>query len=204
MRYEFRPLDAWTDPETKHRERSPFSATWQSTLDMLARELSHLGVKMAVIQIDVPEGELRRDGMPLKDAKAGHPGVVISFESRFGPLRYAADTYRHWQVNVRAIALSLEALRAVDRWGATKRGEQYRGWTAIAAPAPMFASADEAYRWMRKYAADELVIVVEGNLTPRKLYRAMAMKMHPDQGHPRADWDRLDEAKRMLEKAGRM
>jgi hypothetical protein len=32
----------------------------------------------------------------------------------------------------------------------------------------------------------------------------MARKMHPDQGHPRADWDRLDEARRMLEKAGRM
>jgi hypothetical protein len=210
MRYEFRPLDAWTDLETRSRERAPWTASWQSTLDMLAGELGHLGVKTAVIQVDASEADLRRDGMPRGDAVAGHPGVIVSFESRFGPLRYAADTYRGnskhaaWQANLRAIALTLQALRSVDRYGATKRGEQYRGWTAIAPPAPMFADADEAWRWMRKYAADELVIVIEGDLTPRKLYRAMARKMHPDQGHPRADWDRLDEARRMLEKAGRM
>jgi hypothetical protein len=206
MRYEFRPLDAWTDPETRHRTRSAFSATWQSTLDLLGRETAHLGARLVVIQVDVTEGEIRRDGMLRSTVKVGHPGVIVSFESRFGPLRYAADSYRHWQENMRAIAMSLEALRAVDRWGATKRGEQYRGWTAITAPAPTFADADEAWRWMRKYATDELGLVLPATVTqsPKALYRAMAMKMHPDQGQPRADWDRLDEARRMLEKAGRM
>ena len=33
---------------------------------------------------------------------------------------------------------------------------------------------------------------------------AMARKMHPDTGAPRADWDRLDEARRMLTAAKMM
>ncbi len=105
---------------------------------------------------------------------------------------------------MRAVALSLQALRAVDRYGVTKRGEQYVGWRAITSGGAAFDSAEEALRWMRKYAADELGLVLPSAVTqsPKALYRAMAMKMHPDQGHPRADWDRLDEARRMLAEAG--
>jgi hypothetical protein len=214
VRYEIRPLVAWTDPETKgRRSSSRFRATWQDTLDFLGAEIEKVGGKEpVVIQVDVQEGDIRLDGMLRANAKVGHPGVVVSFESRFGPLRYATDAYEKdwaeampsWQANLRAIALTLEALRAIDRWGVSKRGEQYRGWRAIAGPAPTFSSADEALRWMRKYAIDELGLVLPAAVTqsPKALYRAMAMKMHPDQGHPRADWDRLDEARRMLTEAG--
>lgn len=206
MRFEIRPLDAWAEPETKWRMPSPFSATWQSTLDLLTRETTSLDARLVVIQLDVTDGEIRRDGMLRADAKVGHPGAVVSFDSKFGPLRYAADTYRGtykqpaWQANVRAIALSLEALRAVDRWGASKRGEQYRGWTALPASPGGFTTADEAAAWMRKYADDALGL---GDFPSfGALYRAMALRMHPDNGGPRADWDRLDAAKVLLAKAG--
>lgn len=206
MRYEFRPLVAWTDPETKYRQWHRFSATWSSTLALLDRETTHLGAELVVVQIDATEAEVRRDGMPHGDTKVGHPGVVVSFESRFGPLRYAADTYRApapaWQANVRAIALSLEALRAVDRWGVTHRGEQYQGWTAIEAPKPTFAGWHEAASWMREYAISELHILQGAGDDWNALYRAMARRMHPDQGGSRADWDRLAEARDVLAKAG--
>jgi len=142
-------------------------------------------------------------------ARVGHPGVAISFTSRFGPLRYATDAYERWyshgldgwQANVRAIALALEALRAVDRYGVTRRGEQYTGWRAIAAPAPLFATPHDAETWMRGYAAElfgpDGAARYNGSLAP--LYRAMAKRMHPDTGAPRADWDRLDAARRLLE-----
>jgi hypothetical protein len=206
VRYEVRPLVAWTDPETKSRAWHRFSATWSSTLDLLGREAASIGAKLVVIQLDVTEGEIRRDGMLRADAKVGHPGAVVSIDSRFGPLRYAADTYKApspaWQANVRAIALSLEALRAVDRWGVSRRGEQYAGWTAIEAPKPAFADWHEAASWMREYAISELHILHAAGNNWRDLYRAMARRMHPDQGAPRAEWDRLDEARRMLAEAG--
>lgn len=206
MRYQVRPLVAWTDPETKPREQHRFSAPWSSTLDLLTREASHLGAKLVVVQLDVAEAQIRRDGMLRADAKVGHPGAVVSFESRFGPLRYAADTYRGpapaWQANVRAITLSLEALRSVDRWGVSRRGEQYRGWTAIEAPVALFPTPAAAEEWMRAYA-QELHITGPGDGSPlRTLYRLMAVQMHPDRGAPRAEWDRLDEARRVLAGAG--
>lgn len=43
-------------------------------------------------------------------------------------LVYATDACRYWQHNVRSIALGLEALRAVDRYGISRRGEQYAGF----------------------------------------------------------------------------
>ena len=209
MRYEVRPLVAWTDPETRPREPHAFRSTWQSTLDLLARETAHLGTRLVIIQLDVTEGDIRRDGMIRADAKVGHPGAVVSFESRFGPLRYSADTYRSrydmpgWQANVRAVALSLEALRSVDRWGVCTRGEQYRGWTPIEAPrASEFPSSDAAAKWMREYADDALGLGEFPSFGA--LYRAMAKLMHPDNGGPRADWDRLDAARRMLADAGMM
>jgi hypothetical protein len=63
----------------------------------------------------------------------GHPGVEISFDSRaHGRQSFATDEYDDWQDNVRAIALSLEALRAVERWGVSK-GRQYAGFALLAA-----------------------------------------------------------------------
>jgi hypothetical protein len=214
MRYEFRPLVRWADPETERRRGAHlFKASWGDTLDLLAYEISCLdGVDPVVIQVDAPEGMIRRDGMLHARARVSHPGVIISFASRFGPLRYATDAYERqwsggldgWQANVRAIALALAALRAVDRYGVTKRGEQYTGWRAIAAPAPAFADAAAAERWMRTYAAELFgpagARQWNGNLAA--LYRAMARRMHPDRGAPRAEWDRLDEARRVLAAGG--
>ena len=103
-----------------------------------------------MLQVDISERYIRTDGLPYANARYGtNPGVIVSFDSRHGPLRYATDAFTEWQDNLRAIALSLEALRAVDRYGVTRRGEQYTGWRAIAAPAPEFATADHAEAWMR-------------------------------------------------------
>jgi hypothetical protein len=205
MRYEMRPMVAWTDPETNPRRGSQiFKASWRDTLDLLGDEVGKLGGDLVVVQVDVREGDIRLDGMLKANAKVGHPGVAISFESSFGPLRYATDAherqYRYasldgWQANVRAIALSLTALRAVDRYGVSRRGEQYTGWKALPASTGVtFPSADEALRWMR--AQDEL----EGaELTPTALYRKLARRWHPDaQTSDPGEWEKLSNARTLL------
>src|SRR5579863_8437221 len=129
MRYEFRPL-TWTDKETDPRRSSGlFRASWRDTLKLFTADLELLeAVGPVVFQVDVTEGDIRLDGMLRANAKVGHPGVAISFGSKYGPLRYATDAYEQqwsgalpsWQANLRAIALALGALRAVDRYGVTK------------------------------------------------------------------------------------
>lgn len=133
MRYEYRPIERWADQVTKNRQRSQFRAHWSDTLDLLAGETEKLGAKLVVIQLNVVAGEIRRDGMLRANTRVDFPGVRIAFDSRYGPLTYSTDRYTTWQDNVRAIALSLQALRSVDRYGVNKRGEQYTGWLQLEA-----------------------------------------------------------------------
>jgi hypothetical protein len=215
VRYVIRPLGTWTDPVTEPRQSSGmFRASWRDTLTLLGDEIDRIGGQPPIVfQVDVTEGDVRLDGMLRANAKMGpSPGVAVSFESQFGPLRYATDAYEQkypaalpgWQANVRAIALALQALRAVDRYGVSKRGQQYTGWRAIEASAPMFPGPAAAETWMRTYAAE--LFGPEGatrwNGSLATLYWAMAKRMHPDTGGPRAEWDRLDEARRILKTAG--
>ena len=74
--------------------------------------------------------------MPRANASPKSPAVVIAFESKHGPLQYATDAFTHWQANVRAVALGLEALRRVERYGITKHGEQYTGWKQLGSGTP--------------------------------------------------------------------
>jgi hypothetical protein len=129
-----RPLSSWPGPMDVERTRrvSPFTAPWRDTASRLGHELGKLGARTPVLEVAVAPADFRRDGYPRAAARADHPGVVLSLpETVHGPLRYFTDEFDRWQDNVRAIALSLEALRKVDRYGVARRGEQYRGWTAL-------------------------------------------------------------------------
>ena len=70
-------------------------------------------------------------------------------------MRFPCDTFTDWQANVRGIALALEALRAVDRYGVTQQAEQYRGWTALP------DLRDHTYG-ARRHAAEDIVQMVLG------------------------------------------
>lgn len=135
MQVAYRPLAAWPHGDTRQRRWHPFKASWPSTMSLLERELQKLSASNVVIGAGFRERDLRLDGLPRADApEPRHPGIEISFDTpRFGRLVYATDACQHWQDNVRSIALGLESLRAVDRFGITRRGEQYAGWRQLAA-----------------------------------------------------------------------
>lgn len=200
MNYLIRPVRPWTEPVTESRRGAHlFRASWDDTLALLAYETGLLGAEHVIVQIDVTDGEVRRDGMLRAHARVGFPGVRISFASVHGPLTYATDAYedsyyhsralKGWQANVRAIALALEALRAVDRYGVSRRGEQYRGWTAIAAR-PAELTPERAARLIAEAAypdhSDDQLAVVSGALLRgdgdalTAAYRLASKRAHPD------------------------
>lgn len=116
------------------RRRSPFSAPWGRTVELLGREVKMLRPKTTIMEIDLRETDFRNDGLPRADRAARSSGIVLTMlQTRHGHphLRYEVAEFDRWQDNVRAIALGLEALRAVDRYGVTRRGEQYAGWKAL-------------------------------------------------------------------------
>lgn len=129
----FRPLTMQLDPPSYSGwSGSPFTAGWTSTVELLVGELRHLEPRETILEIDVREQDLRLDGMPRANAVQQSPGVILTLVGTpHGDLRYPCSTFGTWKANVRAIALALEALRKVDRYGVTKRGEQYAGWKAL-------------------------------------------------------------------------
>jgi hypothetical protein len=209
MRYIIRPLGPWLDPVTQdRRSASTFRATWDDTLALLSSEVEMLGGEDVVLQIDVQEGELRRDGMLRTNATVKFPGVRVSFTSVHGPLTYATDAYESryyggltsWQANVRAIALGLLALRAVDRYGISARGQQYTGWTAISSrPAEM--SREQAAEFLAHWAGlgTSLDLFADYPNAVHSAYRMAAKRVHPDRTGDDSDtMARLNAARDLL------
>ena len=202
---------------TRHRQRSRFRANYADTLSLLDRELRMLGAKRVVLQVAFNEGDIRHDGRPRANSRPAHPGVILSFESRHGPLSYPCDRYDNWEDNLRGIALSLEHLRAVDRYGVTRRGEQYRGWAALPPPniTPPQMTLEDAARFVAVHAAalqhinDAVLRLKAGEvgaisiLLERavfdELYRLAARHCHPDTGGSIEMFERLQQAKQALE-----
>jgi len=162
-------------------------------LTILTTELRALAARNVVIEIDVREQDLRIDGLPRSTARPEHPGVAVAFESRHGPLRYATAEYASawgassgsaaWAQNLRAIALSMQALRAVDRYGVSKRGEQYQGWRALPISTDTgIETREQAEAFLNGY----------GGLT------AAIKATHPDAGGKDDDFRKVMRAKELI------
>lgn len=218
-----RPISSWPWPETPSddRKRSLFRSPgyridngpgqvgtyvkskripFEQTLQLLARELEKLVAENVVLEIDLREDQIRIDGWPKATATPATPRVVLSFGSTHGPLRYGTDRYDHWQDNVRAVALSLEALRSVDRHGVTRRGEQYQGWKALPASTSATMDATGAAKLICIWGnCGETEKVLANPLLAKEVIREAAKLTHPDAGGTTEKFQVVQEAKRILE-----
>lgn len=191
----FHPLAAWPIASTSaydRRSRLTFKASWPQTLSLLEDELDKLNAKDIVIEAVLRREDIRIDGWPRANANPSHPGIILSFASKHGPLRYLTDRHEFWQHNVRAIALGLGALRAVDRYGITQRGEQYVGWKAI----PQTTSTEGPIVLLSRVA--DIPLALDGGTDTKTLYRQALKKAHPDHGGSRELLEHVQDAGRKL------
>lgn len=186
-----RPIQQWPGKLRTSRARSNFSAPWRSTLLLLDKEITAIGGRRVVLQVAIPEQQFRLDGYPRAQAVQEHPGVVLALQSTHGPLQYPCDAFDRWQDNLRAVALSLEALRKVDRYGVAGHGEQYTGWKQIGAGAMSEAEARAVLRGGFGERA--------AHLPDDRLIRLARAHAHPDRNNDdRVAWDRVEQAARVL------
>ncbi|MDP9326134.1 MAG: molecular chaperone DnaJ [Candidatus Dormibacteraeota bacterium] len=180
----YTPITLWPGKlqDSWHRRGSPFKAGWRSTLTLLEHEVEAIGGDSAVLQLAVQARDINIAGGLKANVRAEHPGVIVYFDSKHGPLQYSTDAYTDWRANTRAIALALEALRAVDRYGVTRRGEQYTGFKALTAGAGI-QSVAEAQAWIRDH----------GGSVPAALKAT-----HPDHGGTAELLQRTLEAKALV------
>lgn len=132
------------------------------------------------------------------------PLILRPLERWPGDLTVFDRSYRShsqgWQENLRAIALGLEALRKVDRYGIAKSGQQYRGWAALemgSAGDPGPRTLEEAMTFVSEHSDTQAAHA--GWLVA---YRAAAKRLHPDAGGDTRLFQHLQQAKAILEREG--
>jgi hypothetical protein len=152
--------------------------SYTKTLNLLERELDHLLAKDVIIQAYFQPDQIRNDGWPRSSARPWQPGVIVSFRVHKNFYSYPCDAFSGFEDNLRAIALTLEALRAINRYGVTQGHEQYEGFKQLNAPATLDPRA----------AAASFIAIHAGVGTEdvRKdlngAFRLAAKKLHPDSG----------------------
>lgn len=196
--YQCRPIGEWPQRWTTDRRETVFKnkagrpMPLSDTLGILERELPSLNARNVIVQVALSERDLRQDGMIRANARRPtHPGVILTFDSKYGPLSYPCDTFTDWESNLRAIAYHLENTRHAALYGVGKHGEGYRGFTALPPPSSnALGVPDDVHR-----AAVHILHVIGGAASKEDLWkmvtdaevatrwaRMATGKAHPDGG----------------------
>lgn len=206
----FRSLQqTWPDTAVGNcREYSRFKATYADTLELLKYELCRIDVEQAVLELDFKQSDLRKNGFPPLGAAPFTARVRLRFHHpEIGHLDYPCDTYHDWRANVRAIALTLEAQRAMTRYGATSNAQQYRGWTTLP-PREGYEETESDPTTLEE--ASELIareagadgdsdIICSKESYYRFCYKEAAKAAHPDSGGSAERFKKLQTARAILE-----
>lgn len=210
----FRPMVNKPDHKGYGFKASTFRAKWEQTLDLLEAELGALKATDVVIEVDAPAEQFRNDGSIKRTIQPRSPHIRVSFDCKHGHLSYTCSTFSGYEANLRAVALTLEQLRACDRYGAVKGGEQYKGWAALpqtpgqmAAPDAMpfrevvveLAGFAKGFDSTWQVRAENLTIGPAHALDRDKLVADAIKVAHPDRGGTAAKIERVLALRRRLD-----
>lgn len=111
--------DGWKQTQANRRERSRFKTTFGAACKEIQAELGRMRAGNVVISTNVP---LRRDGLPYatfaRYAKE-EPGAAVYFTLKGKQMVLACDRWLTVEENLHAICLTVDALRGIERWGAS-------------------------------------------------------------------------------------
>lgn len=123
----------WTRTEPRDRGRSRFTRRGNATdygyrpqrqitiaegCDDIMRELDRMGATEVILSTNL---RLRQDELPYSNQKEPEdPGVAVYFTWDGEQRSVACDSWDRVADNLRAVAKSLEALRGLERWGASQ------------------------------------------------------------------------------------
>lgn len=197
LEFKVEPIEQWPGEYTKNRRKSGFRLTWGKMLDKLENELEKLGAREIVLQGAYQRADIRLDNRPRAGVRPSHPGIILSFKTRKGEyLSFPCDTFDSHEHNVYAVALSLEALRAVDRYGVTRHNEQYKGWVALPEHS---LSAELAAEFLAGYSDQYSKSRILSDPEAREIaYKEACKKTHPDNGGNHEKFVRVQDAIRQL------
>lgn len=164
------------------KNNQSFKVTSEQAMRHLRDELRRMGATEVIVSTDVPLR--KRDGMLHADVEPQDPGVAVYFTHGKRRLVIACDSYAKLRWNMRACGATVEALRTIQRHGATELLE--RAFTGFAALPPRGGTQRP---WREVLGVSATATYDEA----RSAYLALARKHHPDSG---GDEQRMAELNR--------
>lgn len=167
-----------------NREAARFNATFARARDEVVRQVQLLVGRYTKSDLIVSTNiALRRDGLPLAGQRQpDDPGVAIYFTYRKKQVCFACDRWKKVEDNMHAIALTIDALRGINRWGTGDMVEAaFRGFEALPAPG-------KSMSWRDLFGPDTNA----SNLDVR--YRYARSAAHPDRGGSTEKFDAVQKA----------
>lgn len=193
----------WPGVKTLHRRRSPFKVpSWPRIEQALAREVRHLGGRRITLALELRRGaaDLRQDGKLRADARPG-PAVILGFLDSDGQQHnYPLDRFANWEHNLYAIARSLENLRAVERWGFSRKITR-AAFLALpgAGASTATLSLAEAASIIASHSDFEADRIVRARDDAGAALRVALSRTHPDRhGGDRTHYDFVTEARKVI------
>jgi hypothetical protein len=178
--------DGWERTATNRRKRNyHFKESFAANRDELMEELRRLGAHDIVLSTNIP---LRRDGLPMASARVPEdPGIAVYFKYKKRQICFACDKYQLISENIRAIALTIGAIRGIERWGASDMMERaFRGFTAISHETPDWRTT-LGFKPGDRPTRQEI----------DSAFREKAMQHHPDKGGDSNEFGKLVDARKL-------
>lgn len=157
---------------TRTRTPSRFSQTGEKAQQFLRTELHRLGASGLIVSSNCV---VRNDGLLYADmtnAKLEDPGVAIYFRYKGKDVSMCCDTYEKVWENIYALGKSIEAIRAIERYGVSEFLERaFTGFKELP-----FQTEAVIITWCSVLGVNEKATQDE----IRTAFRKLSMKYHPD------------------------
>lgn len=188
--------DGWKRTPAADRKPSRFFYGFADSMASLMEALARIGATNIVITSDLPA---RPDGRPYAvGRKDADPGIAVWFALQGHERVISCDRWQTHAENMRAIALSIEAIRGLDRWGASDMvARAFAGFTALpagpAGPAAPVTNGKRDWRevlgmqqvpgiYERPIDARTRTLAAHNLVIARRIYREKIQATHPDHG----------------------
>ena len=217
LNIQIRPISKWPGKETVEQRWSTFRTGYKQTMELLASELEKIDAveSSLVLEMWVERSDIRLDGQLRANAKVQKSGVILAFTRRtnkrwdaqrgnyvYTPqqLSYPCDAFTEWKDNLRAIALSLEALRKVERYGVFKYDEIVSR-LALPTAEGSVSTRESAAAFLAQHSGVAMKEILFSPTAMQSAYRKAAQSLHPDNGGNQEEFMKLTEARKVIQGA---